>query len=862
MLIEKMFLAKQNNNLLDSYEHNCKQPWWQAKYHMELDKNIRNKVHKPSNKTTKSDTQSPTRASSVYHPKSWDRSKSKAKADSNKPSFFKISTTLPESGIVVDTGSSPRSATSSPTKKKKKHPAKEPDLYSVPLSDEFEDEVVDDILDRFSVQPDNEERKELEKLLVELGKNAPEDSVRSDATKESQPGTSESVGTNPGTSGTVHFGGTSILDGSGGNEENNDDNASATATTSRGKAPMVKSPSPDHRDQLDDPSFPPDFHFEYNFMSELAKASDYNPKKWQQMLAETFVERERRSRGVLMHKNDVKNRFNVYLEGELFKSAFQQMPSGLGKVNLVTQQSVNFDLSEYLRKQISEKVKEIDAIKCGNCKPNLSWDELFKRNIDGSSPRKLKANLVNYRVGSLFNELQPTFEKLYESSGSLPVLDTRKDGSDSGISTNDVANSLGKSIKVEDSDSSEVEMLTTRSKRTRSSAATPSSPPKRSRLCSPLTSPEKAAQVAFDLERRERTSPRSRTMHKINRLRRNWCEVGEYVQAIDKLLRFDSKHDDPPRLHFPPTQVASIKRKYSHLYPRVHPSCHEFLTYALCHEFKIQKSPAYVNARSEEGYYDLSEKQQAWLIKRAQDYRFYNLVQDNFDELLKTNGIDERLAAKRYGGIAKKHYARIYNVPVPCDKCDREDSASKVPHSPFFTAKPAPPPKFGQPSTSLVRSLINIDHKEVRSEISRMDTKYRNIQFHLISNDLNKRVSQKHLYWMVGLQNVFSHQLPRMGKEYISRLVFDPRHKLLVLIKNDEMVIGGIAFRMFEEQHFSEVVFCAVTSNEQVSSKLFCSFLLIVFFFHPGQRIRNQIDELSQRLSHIQEGLFPVDLRR
>lgn len=28
--------------------------------------------------------------------------------------------------------------------------------------------------------------------------------------------------------------------------------------------------------------------------------------------------------------------------------------------------------------------------------------------------------------------------------------------------------------------------------------------------------------------------------------------------------------------------------------------------------------------------------------------------------------------------------------------------------------------------------------------------------------------------WLVGLQNVFSHQLPRMPKEYITRLVFDP----------------------------------------------------------------------------------------
>ena len=28
--------------------------------------------------------------------------------------------------------------------------------------------------------------------------------------------------------------------------------------------------------------------------------------------------------------------------------------------------------------------------------------------------------------------------------------------------------------------------------------------------------------------------------------------------------------------------------------------------------------------------------------------------------------------------------------------------------------------------------------------------------------------------WLIGLQNVFSYQLPRMPREYISRLIFDP----------------------------------------------------------------------------------------
>lgn len=41
------------------------------------------------------------------------------------------------------------------------------------------------------------------------------------------------------------------------------------------------------------------------------------------------------------------------------------------------------------------------------------------------------------------------------------------------------------------------------------------------------------------------------------------------------------------------------------------------------------------------------------------------------------------------------------------------------------------------------------------------------------------------------------------------------KHRTLALIK-DNRPIGGICFRMFVTQGFTEIVFCAVTSNEQV----------------------------------------------
>eukprot|EP00116_Pleurobrachia_bachei_P003366 sb/3463628/ len=65
------------------------------------------------------------------------------------------------------------------------------------------------------------------------------------------------------------------------------------------------------------------------------------------------------------------------------------------------------------------------------------------------------------------------------------------------------------------------------------------------------------------------------------------------------------------------------------------------------------------------------------------------------------------------------------------------------------------------------------------------------------------------------LVNVYVLQLPRMPKEYIARLVFDSKHKVLCLIKNNA-VIGGICFRQFPSQGFTEIVFHAVSSNEQV----------------------------------------------
>jgi len=119
------------------------------------------------------------------------------------------------------------------------------------------------------------------------------------------------------------------------------------------------------------------------------------------------------------------------------------------------------------------------------------------------------------------------------------------------------------------------------------------------------------------------------------------------------------------------------------------------------------------------------------------------------------------------------------------------------------------------PELMLGPVISSFPENAARDEAARIEEKRGIIEFRVISNTLDVKPPRQTLIWLVGLQNVFSHQLPRMPKEYITRLVFDPKHRTLALVKEGR-VIGGICFRMYPTQGFTEIVFCAVTSNEQV----------------------------------------------
>ncbi|KAL2201313.1 histone acetyltransferase GCN5-like protein [Corynascus similis CBS 632.67] len=87
------------------------------------------------------------------------------------------------------------------------------------------------------------------------------------------------------------------------------------------------------------------------------------------------------------------------------------------------------------------------------------------------------------------------------------------------------------------------------------------------------------------------------------------------------------------------------------------------------------------------------------------------------------------------------------------------------------------------------------------------------IQFRVVNND----GSRESMIILTGLKCLFQKQLPKMPKDYIARLVYDRTHLSIAIVKTPlTEVIGGITFREFRARKFAEIVFCAVSSDQQV----------------------------------------------
>ena len=73
---------------------------------------------------------------------------------------------------------------------------------------------------------------------------------------------------------------------------------------------------------------------------------------------------------------------------------------------------------------------------------------------------------------------------------------------------------------------------------------------------------------------------------------------------------------------------------------------------------------------------------------------------------------------------------------------------------------------------------------------------------------------------LIDLKNIIAKQLPRMPRAYIVRLMMDRVHEAMIIVKKQKnakpQILGGCVFRPFYTQKFAEIVFLAITTQEQV----------------------------------------------
>ena len=112
-------------------------------------------------------------------------------------------------------------------------------------------------------------------------------------------------------------------------------------------------------------------------------------------------------------------------------------------------------------------------------------------------------------------------------------------------------------------------------------------------------------------------------------------------------------------------------------------------------------------------------------------------------------------------------------------------------------------------SINLLVNGIKLKYKERSSVIEEKKGK---IEFRVVNCDNDP----ENMIVLTGLKNIFQKQLPKMPKEYIARLVFDRSHLSIAIIRHPLQVLGGITYKPFNERKFAEIVFCAISSDEQV----------------------------------------------
>jgi histone acetyltransferase len=156
---------------------------------------------------------------------------------------------------------------------------------------------------------------------------------------------------------------------------------------------------------------------------------------------------------------------------------------------------------------------------------------------------------------------------------------------------------------------------------------------------------------------------------------------------------------------------------------------------------------------------------------------------------------------------------------------DGKRKASEEPASPTATKRfkhndvPAEDEKPGKipaipfpEKVSVITDSALLPHTDIYTKPGPIEERNGEIEFRVVNND-GERES---FILLTGLKCIFQKQLPKMPKDYIARLVYDRTHLSLAIVKHPLEVVGGITYRPFKGRHFAEIVFCAVSSDQQV----------------------------------------------
>ncbi|KAK4123179.1 histone acetyltransferase GCN5-like protein [Parathielavia appendiculata] len=119
-----------------------------------------------------------------------------------------------------------------------------------------------------------------------------------------------------------------------------------------------------------------------------------------------------------------------------------------------------------------------------------------------------------------------------------------------------------------------------------------------------------------------------------------------------------------------------------------------------------------------------------------------------------------------------------------------------------------------EPSTASDPKTIKLAH-EGMPDAAAHPPAHEKIEFRAVNNN----GSRKHMIILTGLKCHLQEQLPGLPMYQIARLVYDRTHLSMAIVKHPLEVIGGIPFREFRGRKFAEIVFCAVSFNQQAHLK-------------------------------------------